>query len=195
MASQTGKTPEPMQQMKSENQEKFEKGKMVVSFRYFDSKETEASKLFFEVNGVQVVSYQYDYEKITHVIYKRFSYWNDSFGDIVSGRCVLNHSYVKTCMKANKILTNFSDFELKSANLHISDELAAIVGVKVALESVVGKKLGAYIKENELHGKTGYYFRCDEKLETIFGSEGFQFVMSEILKHLYNSKHLLYERF
>ena len=33
----------------------------------------------------------------------------------------------------------------------------------------------------------------NEKLEIIFGSERFQY--SEILKHLYNSKHLLYERF
>ena len=187
MASQTGKTPEPIQQMKSENQEKFEKGKMVISLRYFDTKETEAYKSFFKLNGVQVVSYQYDYDKITHVIYKRVSY---SFADIVSGLCVLNSSYVKTCMKANKILTNFSDFELKSKNLHLSEELAAIVGVKVALESDVGKKLGAYIRENELLGKKTYptYFRCDEKLETIFGSEVFHY--SEILKHLYKYKHV-----
>ena len=181
--------------MKSENQEKFEKGNMVVSFKYFDSTQAEAYKSFFEVNGVQVIYLLQNDPRITHVIYKRDFYSNDSFTAIVSGLCVLNNSYVQACMKANKILTNFSDFELMSSLKNqqikpLSDELAAIVGVREASEGVVGKKLGAYIKENKLHDPNNTHFRCDEKLKRIFPFEVFYHM--GILMHLYKYNHILH---
>ena len=50
-------------------------------------------------------------------------------------------------MKANNILTNFSDFELMSTLKNqsvkpLSDKLSAIVGVREASEGVAGKKTG-----------------------------------------------------
>ena len=175
------------------------KGNMVVSFKYFDSKEIEAYKSFFEVNGVQVVYPSQNESGITHVIYKRVLYSNDSFAAIVSGLCVLNHSYIKDCMKANKILTNFFNYELMSNNFYqakpLSEELAAIVGVREASEGVVGKKLEAYIKKNKLNDlKNTNMFRCDEKLKRIFSFDRCNqvFYYLGILMHLYKYNHILH---
>ena len=56
--------------------------------------------------------------------------------------CVLNHSYVQACMKDNKMLTKFSDFELMSSLKNqpvkpLSDELAACLFVTEATQFCV----------------------------------------------------------
>jgi chromatin remodeling complex protein RSC6 len=102
-------------------------------------------------------------------------------------------------MKGNKILTNFSDFELRSNSSYLgiskplSEELAEVVGVKVALESAIGKKLAAYIMDNKLQDLTNSrQFRCDEKLRRIFSVERFKYL--EILTHLYKYNHILFPK-
>lgn len=193
MTPQTStKTPGPRLKVKSGNQESSEKVKMVVTFKYFDSKETEAYTSFFEENGVQVIKSQT--MRATHVISKRCFGIYESFAAIVTGLWVLKLSYVEACMKANKILTHFSDFE-SDCILHlrpkknISEDLAAIVGARDALEHDVGKKVGAYIKENKLEDLTNSkQFKCDKKLNIIFGSEKFKYL--DMFMHLCMHKHM-----
>ena len=166
---------------------------------HFRQGETEAYKSFFESNGVQVVNQAYSNNSVTpnatHVISKISLTSGEGFDAIVSGLCFLKFAYVEACIKANKILTNFSDFEfgkywlIPYPKMTLSEDFAAITGFKEGQIYDVGKKLGAYIEENKLQDpKVGGYFRCDEKLKKIFGCPRFKYL--GMYKHLSKHSHM-----
>ena len=152
--------------------------KMVVSFYYFPTEDREAYALFFESKGIRVSRQNLNDPTITHVIARgNFDASNNTnFGAIVSGVWILHASYIQACMNANKILTNFSDFEIwkfmECLPVKISGDLETLVGAKEATEFFVAKQMRTYIKENKLlDPKDKQFVICNEKLETIIGQK------------------------
>ena len=149
---------------------------MVISFYYFPTEDRDAYALFFESKGIQVSRQNLNDLRITHVIARgNFDASNNiNFGAIVSGVWILHASYIQACMNANKILTNFSYFELVCSPppVKISEDLETIVGSKEATEHFVAKQMRTYIKENKLlDPKDKQFVICDEKLEKIIGQK------------------------
>ena len=151
---------------------------MVITFYYFPTADREAYALFFESKGIQVSRQNLNDPRITHVIARgNFDASNSiHFGAIVSGVWILHASYIQACMEADKILTNFSDFEfwkfMDCLPVKISEDLEAIVGSKEATEHFVAKQMRTYIKENKLlDPKDKQFVICDDKLEKIIGQK------------------------
>ena len=149
--------------------------KMVISFYYFPTEDREAYALFFESKGIRVSRQNLNDPTITHVIARgNFDASNNTnFGAIVSGILILHASYIQACMNANKILTNFSFFELVcSPPVKISEDLETIVGSKVATEHFVARQMRTYFMENMLlDPKDKQFVICDDKLEKIIGQK------------------------
>ena len=154
---------------------------MVISFYYFPTEDREAYALFFESKGIQVSRQNLNDPRITHVIATgNFDASNDIyFGAIVSGILILHASYIQACMNADKILTNFSDFEIwkfwrfmNCLPVKISEDLETLVGAKEATEHFVAKQMRTYVKENKLiDPKNKQFLICDKKLGKIIGQE------------------------
>jgi hypothetical protein len=160
-----------------QNQEISVRENMIISFYYILSKDREAYALFFESMGIQVSRQNLNHNpRITHVIARAHfdASNNTNFGAIVSGVWILDASYIQACMNANKILTNFSDFEFRRffLTVKISEDLETLVGSKKATEYFVAKQMRTYIKENNLIDPTNRQLViCDDKLEKIIGQK------------------------
>ena len=150
---------------------------MVITFYNILFKDREAYTLFFQSMGIQVSPQSLNTDlRITHVIARaQFDASHDTnFGAIVSGVWILDASYIQACMEANKILTNFSDFEFSRffKLVKISEDLETLVGSKKATEYFVAKQMRTYIKENNLIDPTNRQLViCDDKLEKIIGQK------------------------
>ena len=176
MATSTSK---PNEKPITQDQEISVREKMVIGFYYFLAKDREANALFFESMGIQVSHQSLHDHRITHMIVHSARENNmlshdTSFGAIISGVWILDASYVQACTEANKILTNFSDFEFRkiSQKVKISEDLETLVGSKKATEYFVAKQMRTYIKENNLIDPTNRQLViCDDKLEKIIGQK------------------------
>jgi hypothetical protein len=171
---------EPTEKLNIQNQEISMEEKMVISFYYFPTEDREAYALFFESKGIRVSRQNLNLKNltVTHVIARgNFDASNNiNFAAFVSGIMILHASYIQACMNADKILTNFSDFEfwkfMDCLPVKISEDLETIVGPKEATEHFVAKQMRAYIKENKLlDPKDKQFIICDEKLEKIIGQK------------------------
>ena len=91
-------------------------------------------------------------------------------------------------MEANKILTNFSDFEnwknfQSTITVKISEDLETLVGSNKATKKILAKQMGIYIKENNLIDPTNRQLViCDDKLEKITGQKKTKFC--DMIKYL-----------
>ena len=182
-------TSKPNEKPITQNQEISVRENMVIGFYYFPAKDREAHALFFESMGIQVSRQNLSNDpKITHVIARgHFNTSNaNNFGAIVSGVLILNVSYIQACMEANKILTNFSDFEFWNNfqfKMKISEDLETLVGSNKATEDFVAKQMRIYIKENNLIDPTNRQLViCDDKLEKITGQKKTKFC--DMIKYL-----------
>ena len=170
-------TSKPDENPITQNQEISVRENMVIGFYYFLAKDREAYALFFKSMGIQVSHQSLNDPRLTHMISTSNTgsgLLKTEFAAILSGVWVLNASYIYACMKANKILTNFSDFELRQnyPSLKISEDLETLVGSKEATEYFVAKKMRTYIKENNLIDPTNRQLViCDDKLEKIIGQK------------------------
>ena len=73
--------------------------------------------------------------------------------------------------------------------MKVSPELAAIIGLKEASRAQCLKHLWAYLKEHNLQDpENNQFFRADEKLAKVFGTE--RISAFEVLKSKYLSDHL-----
>ena len=162
----------------NQNQEILVRENMVIGFYYFLPTDKEAYSLYFKSMDIQVSHQSLNDPRITHMIStsKLAQHLRKTeFGAILSGVWVLDASYIYACMKAKKVLTNFSDFEFWQnpfPPLKISEDLETLVGSKEGTEYFVAKKIRTYIKENNLIDPTNRQIVfCDDKLEKIVGQK------------------------
>ena len=66
---------------------------------------------FFESKGVQISTDNLFDPETTHFVAWKMCRSEKMLGSIASGKWILHHSYIESCLAAKEILTNFTDFE------------------------------------------------------------------------------------
>ena len=97
---------------------------MCFTFSNFSEEVKDKYIKFFENKGVQISTENLCDPETTHVVAQKMGRSEKMLGSIASGKWILHPSYVETCIKADKILPNFADYQWGNPDTHFIDEVA-----------------------------------------------------------------------